>query len=112
MLAPWAAELTLITLRDLNISPPGITWKSQGNRISGLPAPGDYLATFVLFAPLAALADTKAKPLAEAIGWAYVLATLLNIVNPSNPISKTSNTQAQQPQSANAATAPSNQGAK
>jgi hypothetical protein len=92
-LAAWAVEIGLITLRDLGISPPGITWKSKGNVIplnssgSGLPAPGDYLATFVLFAPLAALADTQAKPVAEALAWAYVLATLLNIVNPSNPVS-------------------------
>jgi len=92
VLASWATELVLITLRDLNVSPPGITWKSTGNRIGGLPAPGDYLATFVIWAPLTFMADTKAAPVAEALGWAYVLATLLNLINPSNPISSTNAT--------------------
>jgi hypothetical protein len=95
MLASWATEIVLITLRDLQISPPGITWKSQGNRIGPLPAPGDYLATFVIWAPLSFLADTKAAPVAEAIGWAYVLATLLNLFNPSNPLSTGTSTPTQ-----------------
>lgn len=108
MLAAWAAELTLITLRDMNINLPGLTWKSSGNRVGPLPAPGDYLATFVIFAPLAFAADTQARPLAEALAWGYVLATLLQMIDPSNPTSKPTTTA--QPATTQAGTAPAGGG--
>jgi hypothetical protein len=60
MLAAWGTEIVLITLRDLNVNLPGVTWKGTGNRVPpGIPAPGDYLATFIIMAPLAFLADTS-----------------------------------------------------
>ena len=86
-LAAWGAEIVIITLRDLGVNPPGLTWTGGANRISGLPAPGDYLATFVIFAPLAVLSgNPKTHLFAEAVGWGYVLATLLGALNGSNPI--------------------------
>jgi hypothetical protein len=92
MLAAWGTELVLITLRDLNISLPGVKWKGTGNRIPpGIPAPGDYLATFVIMAPLAFLADTSQGHLiAETLAWGFVLATLLSGINPSNPLGSSS----------------------
>lgn len=88
MLAAWGTELVLITLRDLNISLPGVKWKGTGNRIPpGIPAPGDYLATFVIMAPLAFLSDTSGgHEIAEALAWGFVLATLLSGINPSDPV--------------------------
>jgi hypothetical protein len=86
-LAAWGAELLIITLRDLGVNPPGLTWSGGANRISGLPAPGDYLATFVIFAPLAVLSGNSSTHLfAEAVGWGYVIATLLGALNGSNPL--------------------------
>lgn len=96
MLAAWATELTLITLRDLNINLPGVTWKGTGNRIPpGIPAPGDYLATFIIMAPLAFLSDTSSgHNIAEALAWGFVLATLLSGIDPSDPLGKTTTPQA------------------
>ena len=93
MFAAWFTEIVLITLRDLNISFPGsktLALKSQGHTVNGLPLPADYLATFVVFAPLALLADTRAKNVATALGWGLVIATLLNATNATNPAAKSS----------------------
>ena len=96
MLAAWGAELALITARDLGINPPGLQFKGTGHRIAGLPAPGDYLASAIIFAPLSLLAGTRAHALAEAIGWAYVLATLLGAVDGANPLSRAASASAPQ----------------
>jgi len=86
-MAPWAVELLLITLRDLGINPPGLKFKGKRHTVGNfLPAPGDFLATFIIFAPLAALENTKAATLAKAIGWGYVLATLLGALDPADPV--------------------------
>ena len=89
MFAPWALELTIITAKDLGVNIPGVKWaQGSAHRIGGLPAPGDYLATFLIFAPLAFLADTSAHDVAEAIAWGYVIASLLSLIDPTNPIGK------------------------
>ena len=93
MLAPWAAVVTMITLRDFGINPPGAKWKGKGNLVGPFPAPGDYLATFAFFAPLAFLADNPAAhDTVELFAWAVVLAIYLGAVNPSVPTSKGSTT--------------------
>jgi hypothetical protein len=87
MFAPWALELSLITAKDLGVNIPGVKWaQGSAHRIGGLPAPGDYLATFLIFAPLAFLADTSAHTLAEAIAWGYVIASLLSLIDPTDPL--------------------------
>jgi hypothetical protein len=87
MFAPWAVELTLITAKDLGVNIPGVKWADgSAHRIGGLPAPGDYLATFLVFAPLAFLADTSAHVLAETIAWGFVIASLLSLIDPTNPL--------------------------
>jgi hypothetical protein len=89
MLAPFATVITLITLRDYGVKPPGSNWKGTGNKIGPFPAPGDYLAAMVLFAPLFALSDTaNAHTFAELLGWAFALSIYMGAVNASNPLSK------------------------
>jgi len=89
MLAAWAVELILITLRDFNVTLPGnIAFKSQGHTVAGLPLPADYAATFMAFAPLAALAQTKAKGVATAAAWGLVIATALNAFDATDPLNK------------------------
>ena len=96
MLAPWAAVVTMITLRDFGINPPGAKWKGKGNKVGPFPAPGDFLATFVLFAPLSFLADNpKIHEPVELFAWAIVLSIFLGIIDPSTPLSKTSTTTTQ-----------------
>ena len=83
-------ELILITMRDLGKTIPGgfvPAGTVNAHTIDGLPCPGDFLATFVIFAPLAMLADNpKTKSLATAVSWAYVLATLMDFIDPVNPL--------------------------
>lgn len=90
MFWPWIAELFLITWRDIpglgKIGPLKIA--GAGNTVNGLPAPGDYLATFIIMAPLAAMADTRAKTVANLAGWAFVLGSLLSFIDPSDPLGK------------------------
>jgi hypothetical protein len=89
VLAPFVTVITLITLRDYGVKPPGANWKGQGNLIGPFPAPGDYLAAMVLFAPLFALSDTQsAHTFAELLGWAFTLSIYMGAVNASNPLSK------------------------
>lgn len=98
-MTPWAVELLLLALRDLGINPPGLKFKGEKHTVGGfLPAPGDFLATFIIFAPLAVMAETKAKNLATAIGWAYVLATLLGALDPADPLGVGSKPQTTTPQ--------------
>ena len=95
MFWPWIAELILVTWRDIPGlgSIGGLKIKGTPHTVGGvLPAPGDYLATFVIMAPLAALADTRAKTPAILAGWAYVLMTLLTVLDPSDPLGKANTT--------------------
>lgn len=88
MMAAWATELLLITLKDLGINPPGIKWaKGSPNRVNGLPLPADFVATFIVMAPLAALAEVpSARGFATAAAWAFVLASLLSAIDPTDPL--------------------------
>lgn len=91
MWGAWATELVLITMRDVGAHlPGGLNFTSSRHDVEGLPLPADYLATFVIFAPLSFIADSgpNASKLATVIGWGYVLATLLNAINPSQPLHK------------------------
>lgn len=79
----WLTEVGLITYRDL-------TGKAPNHTIEGLPLPADYLATFIIFGALGFVPKDNpgASRTAALIGWAFVLATYLNvapsIVNPTN----------------------------
>jgi hypothetical protein len=90
-LLPWAVELGLITVRDIwgkNATIGGLKIKGTPHTVGGLPAPGDYLATAVIFGPLALARGTRFQTLAALVGWGYVLATLLNILDPSDPLNR------------------------
>jgi hypothetical protein len=89
MMAAWATELVLITAKDIGIAPPGVKWaKGSAHRVSGLPLPADYVATFLIFGTLAVISDASpaANRFATWAAWGYVLASLLSIVNPTNPL--------------------------
>jgi hypothetical protein len=84
LFAAWLAEVAIVTWRDL-------TGKAPGHTVKGLPIPSDYLATILIFGGLGLVPKDNpgAARAATLAGWAYVLATLLNvapaIVNPTNP---------------------------
>ena len=91
----WGATLAVITLRDLGINIPGLKMNSacKGHRIGGLPAPADYLATFIVFAPLAMIEGSSGGQWAKAaslFGWAWFLGVVaLPCLGTSNPTGKT-----------------------
>lgn len=93
-LPPWAVMLLLITVKDLGINLPGVKWaQGSAHRVNGLPLPADYMATFLIFAPLAVLGDSSsqsARTLAGVTGWAWVLASLLSAIDPTDPLNKAS----------------------
>jgi hypothetical protein len=83
LLAAWVAEIAIITWRDL-------TGKAPNHTIKGMPLPADYLATFIVFGGLGFVPkdNVGASRTAALVGWAYVVATLLNvapaIINPTS----------------------------
>lgn len=83
MLLAWVCEAAIITWRDL-------TKKAPGHTIKGLPLPADYLASFIIFGALGFVpkSNVGASRTAALVGWAYVVATYLNVapamINPTN----------------------------
>jgi hypothetical protein len=74
LLFAWLAEVGIITWRDLGAK----------RSVLGLPPPGDYLATFIIFGSLIAIGSTKnGQTFANVAGWGLVIATALNVVDPT-----------------------------
>lgn len=70
----WFAEMGLITWRDFK----------NGRTVLGMPPPSDYMATFIVFGALTAIAQTEnGRSFAAITGWSLVLASVLNVVNPT-----------------------------
>lgn len=78
LLLAWAAEIGIITYRDLTGSP---AWKAQ-HTVASLPLPADYIATVLIFGSLglAGKSSQGAKTAANLFGWAVVIATFLNVM--------------------------------
>ncbi len=67
LLMAWGVEAGIVTWR---------AFRSKGRP----PVPGDFVATFVLFGALGALAESESfRPAAAITGWGIVLATVLNL---------------------------------
>ena len=90
---PWLVEIGIIT--SAAVAPK--SWSAVGLPVpkgsypkvgTFFPAPSCFVATAILFGPLALLSDTnKVGPLASLAAWGLVLATLLNLVDPTDPLS-------------------------
>jgi len=83
LFAAWLVEVGIITWRDLS-------GKAPNHTVEGLPLPADYLATFIVFGGLGLVGkdNPAAHRTAALVGWAYVIATYLNvaptILNPTS----------------------------
>jgi len=101
---PWVAAVGLVTARDLGFtSIAGINFANKNlvrHQIGPFPAPSDYLATFIVMGPLAALSSGKFGTAAKLAGWGYVLSIFFNIVDPVDPLNSVN-----QPQTAAQSTA-------
>ena len=91
MMGAWGATLAVITVRDMGLKIPGLQQNPncKGHRIGGLPAPADFLATFVVFAPLAMIegsGNAQGARFATLFGWGWFLAVVaLPCLGTSNP---------------------------
>lgn len=77
VLSAWFTELVIITYR-------GVKGGTTGP-IKGLPLPADYVGATIIYGALGLLGGTQAAPVATAIGWGLVVATLVNLWTPKNP---------------------------
>jgi hypothetical protein len=77
-LAAFFVEMALITYRGVQTSATG--------PIAHLVLPADYVGAAVIYGVLGLLGKTKAEPVAAAVAWGFVVATLLNLWTPKNPV--------------------------
>ena len=88
---PWLVEIGLIT--TATVAPSAFQslglGKATGNfaKVGPFPAPSNFVATAIVFGPLALLSDNAQwGKIASLTAWGIVLATLLNVISPTNPI--------------------------
>lgn len=77
-LAAFFVEAALITYRGVKTAKTG--------PIAHLVLPGDYAGAAIVYGVLGLLGKTQAEPVAAAIAWGFVVATLLNLWTPKNPV--------------------------
>ncbi len=97
---PWLVEIGIIT--SAAVAPK--SWSVVGLPVpkgsypkvgTFFPAPSCFVATAILFGPLALLSDTnKVGPMASLVAWGLVLATFLNLIDPTDPLATASAQQA------------------
>jgi hypothetical protein len=75
LMTAWLAEVVLISYRATR---PGA---NEGTQSVPFPLPAQYASTFVIYGALGLLPDSAAG-LASAVGWGFVVATLLNLWQP------------------------------
>lgn len=95
---PWLSACALITIGTVYpkaLGAIGLTPKAKYDRIcvgsgtctTGLPAPSNYVATALIFGPLALVSDTaKFGKTADLIAWGILLGMLLNLIDPKDPL--------------------------
>ena len=77
-LAAFFVEAAIITYRGVKISGTG--------PIPHLVIPSDYAGAAIVYGLLGLLGKTRAEPVAAAVAWGFVVATLLNLWTPKNPV--------------------------
>ena len=77
-LAAFFVEAAIITYRGVTISGTG--------PIPHLVIPSDYAAAAIIYGLLGLLGKTRAEPVAAAVAWGFVVATLLNLWTPKTPV--------------------------
>ncbi len=76
LLGAFIAEVALITYRGFaDVTGP----------LGHLPLPANYTGAVLVYGTLGLAAKTKAAPVATALGWGFVVATLLNLWTPKEP---------------------------
>ena len=77
-LAAFFVEAAIITYRGVKISGTG--------PIPHLVIPSDYAGAAIVYGLLGLLGKTRAEPVAAAVAWGFVVATLLNLWTPKTPV--------------------------
>lgn len=78
LLGAFIAEVALITYRGFS---------TTTGPLGHLPLPANYTGAALIYGALGLMAKTKAEPVATALGWGFVVATLLNLWTPKHPAS-------------------------
>lgn len=78
-MAAFVVEVGLIAYRGFK--------KATAEPIPHLPLPADYTGAVLIYGALGLLGKTKAEPVAAAVAWGFVVATLLNLWTPQHPAS-------------------------
>ena len=76
LLAAFIAELGIITYRSFT--------RPKESPLS-FPLPADYAGAALIYGLLGLMGKTQAEPVATALGWGFVVATLLNLWTPQHP---------------------------
>jgi hypothetical protein len=71
----WLTEIVVISYRATK------NGSNQGTTSIPLPLPSQFAATFIIYGALGLLPDA-ASGFASAVGWGFVLATVLNLWQP------------------------------
>ncbi len=74
-LAAFVAEIALITYRGFRTPGP----------LGRMPLPANYTGAILVYGSLGLLGRPKAEPVAAAVAWGFVVATLLNLWTPKSP---------------------------
>ena len=77
-LAAFFVEVALITYRGVKTSATG--------PIPHMVIPSDYAGAAIIYGLLGLMGKTRAEPVAAALAWGFVVATLLNLWTPKNPV--------------------------
>ena len=77
-LAAFFVEAALVTYRGVETSTTG--------PIPHLVLPSDYVGVAIVYGILGLLGKTRAEPVAAAVAWGFVVATLLNLWTPKTPV--------------------------
>jgi hypothetical protein len=78
----WIAEIILITYRSAKQTHGGNYPVGANRPIAHIPLPSEYAASFVIYGALS-FVPGRGAPVATAVGWGIVVATLLNLWDPA-----------------------------
>lgn len=88
LMTAWLVEVVVISYRSIKNGGKVTVADSnaqggmrQANTALPLPLPSTYLSTFIIFGTLG-LVPGEGRRVASAIGWGFVVATLLNLWHP------------------------------
>jgi hypothetical protein len=82
VMGAWLAEIVVITYRSARQTEAGNNPVGANRPIAHVPLPSEYVASFIIYGALS-FVPGRGAPVATAIGWGIVVATVLNLWDPA-----------------------------